>query len=80
MNAQNRFSLMMDIVLDERRIAEEMARRLSCSSTISPVSIATSVPDPIAIPTSAAAIAGASLIPSPIMVTTLPLPFSRSIS
>ncbi len=38
-------------------------------SIIPPVSFATSVPDPIAIPKSALASAGASLIPSPTMAT-----------
>ena len=40
--------------------------------------IATSVPVAIAMPTSAAASAGASLIPSPTMATTLPSAFSRA--
>ncbi|KKS06847.1 MAG: hypothetical protein UU61_C0028G0001 [Parcubacteria group bacterium GW2011_GWB1_41_4] len=40
--------------------------------TISPVSIATSVPDPKAIPRFAWASAGASLMPSPTIATTLP--------
>src|SRR5438034_330012 len=43
-------------------------------STIPPASIATSVPLPRAIPTSACARAGASLIPSPTIATTLPWP------
>src|SRR2546428_2295578 len=41
-------------------------------STMSAVSIATSVPAPIAIPTSAWANAGASLTPSPTIATFLP--------
>ena len=40
------------------------------------LSIATSVPDPIAMPTSAAASAGASLTPSPAIATTRPSAFS----
>ena len=40
--------------------------------TMSADSIATSVPEPIAIPISALAKAGASLIPSPTMATFLP--------
>ena len=42
--------------------------------------MATSVPVPIALPTSAAASAGASLMPSPAMATLRPLAFSRSTS
>ena len=41
-------------------------------STMSADSIATSVPEPMAIPTSAWASAGASLIPSPTIATFLP--------
>ena len=40
---------------------------------IPPVSLATSEPEPIAIPISAAANAGASLTPSPTIATTWPL-------
>src|SRR3990172_8205088 len=43
--------------------------------TMSPDSIAMSVPVPIAIPTSAWASAGASLIPSPTIATTFPSPW-----
>ena len=43
---------------------------------ISALSMATSVPAPIAMPTSAAARAGASLMPSPIMATLCPWVFS----
>ncbi len=46
--------------------------RSSRIRTISPLSIATSVPLPMAIPTSACASAGASLIPSPTKATTSP--------
>src|SRR3989304_1223721 len=42
-----------------------------------PVSLATSVPEPIAMPTSAWARGGASLVPSPTIATALPSP-SRS--
>ena len=45
-------------------------------NTTSDVSIATSVPPPIAIPISAAARAGASLMPSPTIATTLPCSFN----
>ena len=45
--------------------------------TIPPASIATSVPLPMAIPRSACASAGASLIPSPTIATTLPVSWIR---
>ena len=45
------------------------------TSTMSPASTATSVPAPMAIPTSAVAKAGASLTPSPTIATRLPLSF-----
>ena len=47
---------------------------------MSALSIATSVPAPMAIPTSAAARAGASLIPSPTIATLRPSFFNRCIS
>lgn len=47
-------------------------RRSPFTSVTPADSIATSVPVPIAIPTSAAAKAGASLIPSPAIATTRP--------
>ena len=47
-----------------------MEAKLSLRMTISPASLATSVPLPIAKPTSAFFRAGASLIPSPVMPTT----------
>ena len=43
-----------------------------CSTAASAVSSATSVPPPMAMPTSAAASAGASLMPSPTLATTAP--------
>lgn len=46
-------------------------------SVIPAVSMAMSVPVPMAMPTSAAAKAGASLIPSPSMPTTRPIPLQR---
>ena len=49
-------------------------------STTSPASTATSVPLPIAMPTSACASAGASLTPSPTMATTAPATCSRRTS
>ncbi len=45
--------------------------------TISPASLATSVPSPIAKPTSARLSAGASLIPSPVIPTTIPSDCAR---
>mmetsp|Transcript_60209 Transcript_60209/g.138123 ORF Transcript_60209/g.138123 Transcript_60209/m.138123 type:complete len:351 (+) Transcript_60209:895-1947(+) len=52
--------------------AVETPVRLPLSSTTSAVSIATSVPPPMATPTSACASAGASLMPSPIIATHAP--------
>ncbi len=68
-----------------------MTARLSCTavetssrslriSTISADSMATSVPAPMAMPTSARARAGASLMPSPTMATFLPPSCRRRIS
>ena len=54
--------------------------RSLCISTISALSIATSVPAPIAIPVSADASAGASLTPSPIIATLCPAALSFAIS
>mmetsp|Transcript_3329 Transcript_3329/g.11702 ORF Transcript_3329/g.11702 Transcript_3329/m.11702 type:complete len:215 (-) Transcript_3329:1545-2189(-) len=47
-------------------------RRSFCTSTMSADSIAMSVPAPMAMPTSAVASAGESLMPSPTMATTMP--------
>ncbi len=44
-----------------------------------PASLAACVPEFMATPTSACASAGASLVPSPVMATSLPLPCSRLI-
>ena len=55
-----------------RRRARTMPRRSPRTSVIPALSIATSVPVPIAMPTSAAASAGASLMPSPAIATTRP--------
>ncbi len=54
-------------------------KRLEFTSTTSAASSATSVPLPMAIPTSALVKAGASFIPSP-TIATLPFAFSRRIS
>jgi hypothetical protein len=47
-----------------------MVAKLSSDRIIRPAFLATSVPVPIAMPMSAALIAGASLTPSPVMATT----------
>ena len=54
-----------------------MPRRSPFTSVTSALSIATSVPVPIAIPTWACASAGASLIPSPAIATMRPSAWSR---
>ena len=59
------------LVLDGPRFLEIIARRPDLSfQVIAALSMATSVPVPIAMPTSAAASAGASLTPSPVTATT----------
>jgi hypothetical protein len=57
--------------------ARAMPFRSPLISTTSALSIATSVPLPMAMPTSAAASAGASLIPSPAIATMRPVSRSR---
>ena len=52
--------------------------KLSSDKIIRPAFLATSVPLPIAIPMSAALMAGASLTPSPVIATTSPFFFSVS--
>src|SRR3989338_7170984 len=69
--AQNRFILIVLMVFLESSIADATDLKSLLISVISPASIATSVPVPMAIPTSAAAKAGASLMPSPTMATML---------
>ena len=54
-----------------------MPRRSPLTSVTPALSIATSVPVPMAMPTSAAARAGASLMPSPAIATTRPSLCSR---
>src|SRR5699024_2463464 len=56
-------------VFFDRSIKETTSFGLLLTSTTSAVFIATSVPAPIAIPKSAVASAGASLIPSPVIAT-----------
>ncbi len=60
-------------------IAPAASIRLFLISTISALSIATSVPAPTAMPTSAEASAGASLIPSPAIATLCPFAFNKDI-
>ena len=72
-NAQNRFCLILVIVLRLRRTACTSVCKSFLTRTISAASTAISVPLPIAKPISAVTRAGASLIPSPTMPTTRPL-------
>ncbi len=74
------FSLMREITLRPSSMAATTSSRLSFINTISPLSMATSVPLPMAMPTSAWARAGASLMPSPTKATLLPLCCSLLIS
>ena len=69
MNAQKRLTRIVRRVRRESWIAVTTARRSPRISVTSDASIATSVPVPIAIPTSACASAGASLMPSPTIAT-----------
>ena len=72
---------MFDIVRRERRRARTMPRRSPFTRVTGALSIATSVPVPMAIPTCAWASAGASLIPSPAIATKRPSrwrPFTTS--
>ena len=71
-NAPNKFCLMFLVVSLEICIASTTEYIDPCIKAISALSIATSVPVPIANPMSAAASAGASFIPSPTMPTILP--------
>ncbi len=67
------FSLITRRALRERRIAVGIFSSSSVINAMSAVSMATSVPAaPMAMPTSAAASAGASLTPSPTMATVWP--------
>lgn len=71
-NAKKRFSLIFRITLWLRFLATTMSLRSPLISMMEAFSIAPSVPVPIAIPPSACARAGASLIPSPAIATTFP--------
>src|SRR6476619_1610937 len=57
-----------------------MVAKLSSERIIRPAFLATSVPLPMAIPMSAALMAGASLTPSPVIATTSPFCFKVSTS
>ena len=63
---------MLRIIARLSRIAFSIPRKSPFTKVIPALSIATSVPVPIAMPTSAAASAGASLMPSPAMATIRP--------
>src|SRR5215204_22061 len=78
--AQNRFCLMFCMVALESRMARATPRTSPQIRVRSAASIATSVPVPMATPTSALARAGASLMPSPTIATTLPSTCSLRIS
>ena len=70
---------MLRMVCRDRRIASTASMRSLFISTTSADEIATSVPAPMAMPTSARASAGASLMPSPIIATLRPADcFSRT--
>ena len=71
-SAHTRFCLIFRSVASEIRIAFTTSRGSSRISVTSAASIATSVPDPIAVPTDATARAGASLTPSPTIMTRRP--------
>src|SRR5699024_4171847 len=69
--AQNKFCLMLRIVLWLSVIAFGIRVNSPPSMVISAASMATSVPVPMAIPISAIANAGASLMPSPTLQRTV---------
>ena len=77
--AQNRPCLITPTVLRDSEMAVTMLRRSLPIRVTSEAAIATSVPLPIAMPRSACARAGASLMPSPTMATTLPRACSSAI-
>jgi hypothetical protein len=71
-NAQKRFCLIVLMVLLDNSIDDATEFKFLLTNVILDASIATSVPVPMAMPTSALASAGASLIPSPTIATFLP--------
>ena len=80
MNAQNRFCLILRIVALASRTPLTTPDIWPPTMTTWPLSIAISLPPPIAIPTLAFASAGASLIPSPTIATFAPSLISLSIT
>ena len=70
--ANNRFSFILRTVASDNLRAVAIPRKSPLTSVICALLIATSVPVPIAMPTSALASAGASLMPSPAIATTRP--------
>ncbi len=69
---------MLAMVALDRRRTLAMPVRSPLSRVTPALSIATSVPEPMAMPASAAARAGVSFTPSPAMATIRPSPFSRA--
>src|SRR4051794_7208954 len=80
MNARNRFWRMLLIVASDSWRARTIPVRSPLRSVMPALSIATSVPDPMAMPTSAAASAGASFTPSPAIATMRPSRLSASMT
>ena len=79
MNAPNKFCLMfLMLALAKAKVSASTDKR-PVSKVKSALSMATSVPSPMAIPTLALIKAGASLIPSPTMATISPLSLSSII-
>src|SRR5579885_1874878 len=72
MKAKNRFCRILPIAAAESLRARTMPERSPFKSVMPALSIATSVPVPMAMPTSEAASAGASFTPSPAIATTRP--------
>src|SRR5918996_6167792 len=68
---------MLRMVARLKRRARTMPRKSPLTKVTPALSIATSVPVPMAMPTWACARAGAPLTPSPAIATTLPSPWSR---
>src|SRR3972149_3654296 len=64
MKAQNRFCLIFRIVARERRMAVATSRTSSRTRMMPPVSLATSAPEPMAMPMGAVARAGAAVVPA----------------
>ena len=71
---------MIRMVRRDSSMAVTTPRRSPRIKVTSAASMATSVPEPMAMPTSAWARAGASLMPSPTMATSRPSACSRLIS